>query len=1174
LKNKGGEKMSVRLLLGRSGSGKTTYSLKEIKNQLVESPAGDPIIYLVPDQMTFLSEYRLISGNVITGMIRAQVFSFTRLAWRVLQETGGISRQHLSSVGLNMLIRKIIEDKKNQLKIFDKAADKNGFIEQMERMLTEFKRYCVQPEELRMNREILSQQESSKAKVLQDKLHDLEIIYDSFENSLKDKYIDSEDYFRLLTEKAQDSAYLKNASIYIDGFDSFTPQEYMIIAALMKNCKRVTIALTVDQPFHQTPPDELHLFRMSGETCQTIYEMAYAEGIEVETEVRFSEQQRWQSNSLKHLEAEFDTRPALKYEYEADIHIAQAVNRRAEVEGVARKIKQLIREKKIPRYRDIAILIRNGHEYQEVLQTVFEDYDIPFFIDQKRTMLHHPLIELIRSTLEILHSNWRYEPVFRAVKTELLYPLKENSTYLRHQADKLENYVLAYGIQGRQWIKKERWIYRKYKGIEFESSFQTDEEKRTEQSLNEIRLKITAPILRLSRRLAKSHTTQDHCEALFMFLEELDVPAKLEDWKHLAESNGNLLQAREHDQAWNAIIDLLDEYVEMLGEEPMTVRQFASVLDAGLESLRFSIVPPSLDQVLIADLEKSRLSEVKAAFVIGLNDGVFPAKFSDDGILADDDREGLLATGLKIGPSSRIKLLDEQYLAYKAFTLPSQLLYLTYPLANEEGKGLLPSPFINRMKELFPKHKEYFFVSDTTELLEEQQLEYAVNRKTSLSHLTSHLQLKKRNYQISTIWWDVYHYYLTDGDWKLPAQKVLSSLFYTNSTVQISNELTSELYGEQIQASVSRMELFHSCPFSHYVRYGLGLKERQVFRLEAPDIGELFHAALKYISDAIIKENKSWAQVSRAECEMLARLAIESLAPRLQNEILLSSNRHHYIKRKLEQIISRASYVLSEHAKASGFSPLGLELGFGPKGELPALQFELKNGRKMSLVGRIDRVDQAKKQDEIFLRVVDYKSSAKDVSLQEVYYGLALQMLTYLDIVITHSSKLVETEAMPAGVLYFHVHNPIIQSKKLLSLEQIEADLYKKFKMNGLLLGDPDVLRLMDDGIDSISSPIIAAGINKDGSVSKNSKVATKEEFDLLRGYVREKYITSGNELVEGNVEIAPYKLKDKTPCTFCSYKTVCHFDQSIETNDYRTLVPQTREQVIEGVKKERVIHV
>ncbi|HYK71604.1 MAG TPA: helicase-exonuclease AddAB subunit AddB, partial [Pseudoneobacillus sp.] len=361
--------MSVRLLIGRSGSGKTTFCLNEIKSHLKDKPEGNPIIYLVPDQMTFLSEYRLITGEDINGMIRAQVFSFSRLAWRVLQETGGISRQHLTSVGLNMLIRKIIEEKKADLKIFDKAADKNGFIEQMEQMLTEFKRYCIQPNELNVRREALSESDRRTTRVLKDKLHDLELIYSSFEESLHQKYLDSEDYFRLLTEKAQDSTFIQNAEVFIDGFDSFTPQEYMVIAALMKNCKRVTIALTLDEPFYQAPPDELHLFRLSGETCQTVYEIAHTEGVEIETVIPFTEQKRWNNNSLRHLEAFFDTRPAKKFELKSNIHIGQAVNRRAEVEGVARQIKELVSQSAY-RYRDIAVLIRNGQEYQEVLETV------------------------------------------------------------------------------------------------------------------------------------------------------------------------------------------------------------------------------------------------------------------------------------------------------------------------------------------------------------------------------------------------------------------------------------------------------------------------------------------------------------------------------------------------------------------------------------------------------------------------------------------------------------------------------------------------------------------------------------------------------------------------------------------------------------------------------------
>lgn len=1153
--------MSVRFLIGRSGTGKTTFCLEEIRSKLMKDPAGDPIIYIVPDQMTFLSEYKLISTPGLGGMIRGQVYSLTRLAWRILQETGGISRYHLNTVGISMLIRKIIEDKKEELKIFQKAADKNGFIQQMEQLMTEFKRYCIKPEEL------LLKSSETKSKALKEKLHDLELIYSNFEEGLTGKYIDSEDYFRLLTEKAPSSMYLKNAEIYIDGFYSFTPQEYLIIEQLMKNCKQVTITFTLDQVFHNETPNELHLFRMSGENNQTIYEMAKTNGIEIE-EIILDEQIRWKDPSLKHLEARFDSRPANKYEEETIIEISQGVNRRAELEGVSRKIKELVYSKGY-RYRDIALLVRNGHEYHEVIETIFDDYDIPYYIDQKRTMLHHPLVELIRSSMEVINTNWRYEPVFRSVKTELLFPLQANYHRFREQMDRLENYVLAYGVQGDKWTKKNRWIYRRIRGLEFENVAQTNKEKELEQEINEMRLMVSAPILRLSRRLKKAKSGRMLAEALFLYLEELDIPTKLERWKMAEEEKGNLVKGREHDQAWNAIIELLDQFVEMLGDESVSVKQFASILDAGLETLRFSLVPPAMDQVIIADLEKSRLTDIKVGFVIGLNEGVLPAKFTDEGILADDDRENLISDGLKMAPSSKTRLLDEEFIAYKAFTTPSELLFISYPLANDEGKALMPSPFIKRLKELFPLIKEEVYLNDPSDLSEKEQLPYTTNIKTTLSYLTAQLQLKKRNYPIYDFWWDVYNFYINNDSWSERAKKVFSSLSFKNETKKLSEETTKDLYGDTIQGSVSKMELYHSCPFSYYAGHGLGLRERQIFRLEAPDIGDLFHAALKYIAETVLHKELQWTDLTREQCEILAKDAVNMLAPKLQNEILLSSNRHHYIKRKLEQIISRASLILSEHAKSSGFSPIGLELDFSQKGKLPPMSFGLKNGTKMELIGRIDRVDKGEDDNGLFLRVVDYKSSLKELNMGEVYYGLALQMLTYLDIVVTHSDKLIGAKADPAGVLYFHVHNPIIDSKKILSLDEIEEKIFKKFKMNGLMLGEEHAIRLMDITLSSGDSNIVPAGINKDGSISKKSKIASKKEFNLLSQYVRNMYVETGNAITSGNVDISPYKLKSKTPCTFCSYKSICQFDQSIGTNDFRRLVPHSKENALDLMKKE-----
>lgn len=1156
--------MSLRLLIGKSGTGKTTFCLKEIQDSLLQDPDGDPIIYLVPDQMTFLSEYKLITTPNLGGMIRTQVFSFSRLAWRVLQETGGISRYHLNNVGISMLIRKIIEDKKEELKLFERAAEKNGFIQQMEAILTEFKRYLVRPEEL------INQYQNgpdSSEKVLQDKLHDLEIIYQAFEDALFEKYIDSEDYLRLLGEKIEASTYLKKANIYVDGFHSFTPQEYMILEQLMKYTKQVTIELTLDRPFFHETPEELHLFRMTGETCQTIYEIARVEGVEIE-EVIFQEQMRLAHDSLQHLEKHFDQRPVVSYEKEPLICLAQASNRRAEIEGIAREIRRLVREEHY-RYKNIAVLVRNGQEYHDVIENIFQDHDVPVFIDQKRTMLHHPLIELIRSSLEVINGFWRYEPVFRAVKTELLFPLKQNPQKVREKMDKLENYCLEHGVQGAKWTQKERWKYRRFKGLELSAVIQTDSEKDLENELNELKTMIASPIMKLTRRLKKAETGRQLCESLYLYLEELDIPAKLESWKTEEEEKGNLIKAREHDQAWNGIIDLLDQFVEMLGDEPIPLKKFASILDSGMESLRFALVPPAIDQVLVADLEKSRLSDVNIAFVIGLNEGILPAKFSEDGILADEDRERLLTRGLSIAPSSRKRLLDEEFLAYNAFTTASDRLYISYPLANDEGKALIPSSYINRLMEMFPNIHQHQYVTELSELPEDEQIRYISHEETTLAFLTTQIQLKKRNYPVFDIWWDVYNYYITQPFLSEKAKKVLSSLNYSNESKKISENTSKELYSEVIQGSVSRMELFSSCPFSHFAQHGLKLKERQMFRLEAPDIGELFHGALKYIVETVMISDKSWDRITKEEIEQLAHDAVELLAPKLQHEILLSSNRHHYIKRKLEQIIKRASLVLQEHAKASGFAPVGLELGFGPKAKLPPMKFSLKNGTKMELIGRIDRVDKAEDENGVYLRVIDYKSSAKDLNINEVYYGLALQMLTYLDIILTNSNTLIGKQADPAGVLYFHVHNPIVNTLKMLTLDELDEELFKKFKMNGLMLGEENIIRMMDHTLDSGESTIISAGIKKDGNLTKRSKVASIEEFDYLRKYVRNHYVKTGNAIAGGAVDISPYKMNDRKPCTFCSFKSVCQFDESMEGNEYRNLKSHSKEEVMQMIRRE-----
>lgn len=1159
--------MKVEFLVGRSGSGKTTAILNSIRDQLREDPLGKPIIFLVPDQMTFLMEYELAKMKELGGMVRAQVYSFSRLAWRILQQEGGMSRQFLGTSGVQMLLRKLIEEHKNEFKVYQKASDKSGFIKQAAAMITEFKQYALSPADLRQVMEGSSNSYFGEERVLSDKLHDLCLLYQKLESTLEGHYLDSEDYLNLLSEKIPYSEELKKAHVYVDGFHQFTAQEYRILVQLMTYSEGVTIGLTADRPFTRHLPHELHLFRMTGKTFYKLYSKAKELNAEPAIVPFLETKRQLEAPELAHLEQTFEARPTIPFsDAEGSLQILEATNKRTEIEGIAREIHSLVRKENY-RYKDISILARNTADYKETIQEVFKDYELPFFIDGKEPMQNHPLIELLRSTLDIITGNWRYEAVFRCAKTELLYPLKGNKQKMREKIDRLENYCISYGIKGEQWTNGRPFQYRRHSSLDGQYPL-TDQEIKMENMLNEVKKWIADPVYSLQKRLKKAKSVGEMGVALYTYLEEIQIPEKLDLLRQQAEENGQIIEARQHDQVWNAAIQMLDEFVEMMGDTNISLPLFQQMIETGVESLCYALVPPALDQIFIGNMDISRMYGTKCTFIVGVNDGVLPAKPSEDSVLSEDDREWLARNGIELSPSGRERLLDENFLIYMAMASASSKLYLSYPIADAEGKAMLPSPIIKRVEEWFPLHQKKLLINEPEQLPDKDQLDFLVNKHVALSYLASQLRLWKSQYPISDIWWSTYNFLMNDPD-KRFTQKVLSSLFYKNEVRQLDKQVSRDLYGETLQGSVSRMERFQSCAFSHFASHGLGLKERQFYKLEAPDIGQLFHSALKLISDRLHELRINWSDVSKKESAALSHDAVNQLAPRLQKEILLSTSRYQYMKEKFEKIIARVVSILSEHAKASGFVPAGLELDFGKKGPLPPMRFQLKSGHTMELAGRIDRIDQAENNGRLLLRIVDYKSSSKSLDLTEVYYGIALQMLTYLDMSVTYSKEWLGAEAVPAGVLYFHVHDPLIQSNVPLGLDEIEKEIYKQFKMKGYLLDDRDAIRLMDQTLTEGRSEIIQAGFKKDGSLRSDSAVINEEQFRHLRRHIRKTFQKAGEEIMDGRISIKPYKIKDKIPCTFCSYRSVCQFDESLAENQYRLLTPEKDDIILEKLKME-----
>jgi ATP-dependent helicase/nuclease subunit B len=999
----------------------------------------------------------------------------------------------------------------------------------------------------------------ARSPILEGKLDDLQLVFSDLEKEMSRLYIDEEDRLAELAEHIPDSSYIRGAEIWVDGFHGFTPQEFVVLRELMQHASKLTLSLTLDRSYpYGDQLNELELFHPTAVTYIKLRGIAEELGIEVWDELlepavlpRFEK-----SPVLAHLERGYDRRKvwsgADDLANEA-ISIGAAVSHRAEVEGALREMIRLARDEGA-KYGEMAVLMRNIGDYEQLIKPLFQDYGVPFFLDQKVNELHHPLVEFVRSALDIVRRRWRFEDVFRCVKTELLLPLDNSIT--REDMDALENYVLACGIQGYRWTDGRSW-----KGIpslSLEGGRQMDEELLA--TMERCRANITGPLFAFEKRIQKSRSGLELCTAVYKLLDETDVARKLEKLSVDSMEKGQPEKAREHSQLWGAVLDLLDQIVEMMGNERLEFDVFTGVLETGLAELKMGLVPPALDQVLVGNMDRTRPTGVKYAFLLGFNEGVVPAQFKEDGILSEGERSVLENAGMELAPGASRKLLDERFLIYNALTTGSRKLWISYAAADDEGKALLPSEVIRHLHKMFPKVQEHILSALPPAGLPEEvrdsiHLGYIGHPEQSLRALIMQLRQWRQGTEIPELWWDVYNWFAADANHSLHLNRLLGSLFYRNVGTKLKRGTSLRLYGgSTLRGSVSRMEKFVACSFSHFASYGLRLKERQLYKLQAPDIGQLFHAALSDMAVRLKQEGRGWGSLSPEECRREASETVERLSPMLQGEILMSSKRYGYISRKLKNIVGRASVILGEHARRGSFEPVGLELDFGPDKELPPLRITLPNGCVMEVVGRIDRVDMARGENGILLRVIDYKSSQKDLKLHEVYYGLSLQMLTYLDVLLTYSEQWLGQPALPAGTLYFHVHDPLLTSSNGMNKEQAEQELLKRFKMKGLLTADREVVSLMDTTLDRGYSSIVPVAVKADGSFYSSASVATPEQWGHLLSSVRGTISDIGTRITEGDVAIEPYRIQQETACTFCSFRPVCQFDEAVEGNGYNNL--------------------
>ncbi len=1113
--------MGLRIIYGKSGSGKSQFCFSEIA-KLIEK---EKKIYIItPEQFSFTAEKKLMDAIETKAVINAEVITTSRMAYRVLQEIGGNRKTKLTKCGKAMLIYSILNENKNKLKFLSKS-DEN--IDLSMTAITEFKKHGVLPEQL--------QEEIDKTsdEYLKTKLNDMLLVYKGFEEKLQGEYIEDTDLLTMLSNNLENTDIIENSIIYIDEFAGFTYQEYEILKKFIKLAKQVTITVCTDSLEPSIKPDT-DIFYSNKITVSKILKLLKEEDLEIEEAIHLKESPRFKTEELKHLEKNIYNHKANIYNKEAsNIKLFLAKNQYSEIENVAKEITKLVRDKNL-RYKDISVITKNIDTYSSLVRAIFAEYDIPVFIDEKRDLNQNVIVQYLLSIFEIFSNNFSKEAVFNYLKIGFTN-IEEDDIF------KLENYCTKWGIKQNKW----------------KSDFNlgmNDENKEEMEYLNKLRKNIIEPLLSLKEKFG---IVKDTTKAIYEFLQEQNIEEKINIKIKELQEIGQIDLANEYVSSYKIILDIFDEIVLIFGNERLSIDKYVQILKTGLKNSELGKIPGTQDQVIVGDVDRTRSHKVDTIFIIGLNDGNFPSINKAEGFFGDKDREILKKDGIELANGTIENLYEENFNIYKAFTTAEKSLYLSYASSETEGKSLRPSMIINKVKKIFPELKE------ESDIIKKN---YEItNKMMTYQELLENISNLKDNKEIDSIWYTIYEYFKIQNEWNHRLQKDLQGIDYTNIPEDINKETIEKLYGNTLNTSVSKLERFAQCPFSYYLQYGLRLKEKEELKIQSFDTGSFMHETIDEFFKKVKEESISLAEIVTDEekIQELVNIVIKEKLDMGKKYTFVATSKYKVLVKRLQRTVAKALKYIIEGLVYSEFNIEGTEIEFGKNGKYNPILIQLEDGKKVEITGKIDRVDTATSEDGRYLRIIDYKSSAKNIDLNEVYAGLQIQLLTYMDAVCK------EEDLLPAGVLYFSLLEQMIKADKKISEEQIEEELRKNFKMKGLILADIKVIKMHDKNLETGTSKLIPATITKSGDISEGkTNGVNKEEFEVLQNYIYKTIKQISKEILSGNIALKPYNKKGKTPCEYCSYKAICGFNPRLCGNSYNYVEKKSKDDIIRKMRQ------
>ncbi len=1106
--------MSLKFIFGPSGSGKSQF----LYNRIVEKSEAHPerqFIVLVPEQFTMQTQKDLVAAHPAHGIMNIDVLSFARLAYRVFEETGGGQLPVLDDEGKNLVLRKIAGDFEGELKVLRGNMKKPGYISEVKSVISEFTQYDVGEEEICRVMETAGEDSN-----LSCKLEDILKLYLGFSEYLDKKYITKEELLDVLSREIGKSEILKDSTVALDGFTGFTPVQNRLLRELMRCCREVVVTVIMDErenPFSYRSPYQL--FALSKHMVSSLSDIAKEEKIAVEEpEYLYGKPVRFKGNdALSFLERNIFRcgREIFGREQEA-VSVRAARNPKEEAFAAAGEIRALVRERKY-RFRDIGVIASDMDVYGDYLEEAFAAYDIPAFMDHKRSILLNSFVEYVRSLLNMAEQGFTYESVFRFLRTGLSGIDYEDTCVL-------ENYVIGLGIKGyKKW--QCRWE-RLLKGMDAEDL------KRLNRLRTQFVERVDGFVFVLKQR---QKTVRDITEALYEFMVQEELQLKLKRQEEMFLAEGELALAKEYAQVYRILMELLDKFVELLGDEAVSLKEYGKLLDAGLSEARVGVIPPSVDQLVAGDVQRTRLKDIKALIFIGANDAYLPGALLRTGLLSERDRERFQKEKISLAPGGKEQAYIQKFYLYMNLTKPSERLSVYFSKVSPDGKSMRPSYLIQEIRRLYP----LLAVSDEEgRPLRDRELTEDMGMDLLIKGFQGR-ELTDRG------WQELYAWYLREPRLKERAERLLLAGYYSRPSDGLTREVAERLYGKDFEDSITRIERFSACAFAHFLTYGLNLRERAEYEFQAVDLGNICHSALEAFSKRLQRENIGWTELSDELRRQYIDESVEEAAADYGNLVLSSSERNAYMVVRMKRMLERTVWALAKQLSAGDFEPA-------------AYEFRFKNGK-------IDRIDTCEDGDKVYVKVMDYKTGSRAFDVVALYHGLQLQLMVYMDAALGEQERRHPgMEAVPAGVFYYRLSDPVVDKGE----EDTEAAVLKELKPDGLINLQDEVLEHLDrrrEG-ESLAVPI---KYNKNGSLSKTSKAVPEEEFRLMMGHALKKIETAHQEILMGETVAAPYRRGTESGCDYCGYRHVCGFDLKVPGYRYRDIGKMSKEEAVAAMKKD-----